>query len=121
MPTLSHIRAITLDLDDTLWPVPVTLDVSEAFAEQIAPGTRVALRDGEGVMLAVASPVAAASPVVDRQAASGGSRVCVVNTTGSAVSAQWAAFVSDAASPSASAWTAVARVLLNLDEFITRE
>jgi len=36
-----------------LWPMPVTLDVTEAFAEGIAPGSRVALRDPEGVLLAV--------------------------------------------------------------------
>jgi sulfate adenylyltransferase len=39
-------------VDGTLWPIPVTLDVSEKFAEGLAPGTRVALRDAEGVMLA---------------------------------------------------------------------
>jgi len=36
-----------------LWPMPVTLDVTEAFAEGIAAGSRVALRDPEGVLLAV--------------------------------------------------------------------
>ena len=36
-----------------LWPMPVTLDVTETFAEGIAPGSRVALRDPEGVLLAV--------------------------------------------------------------------
>ncbi len=36
-----------------LWPMPITLDVSETFAESIAPGSRVALRDPEGVLLAV--------------------------------------------------------------------
>ncbi|PWG64138.1 bifunctional sulfate adenylyltransferase/adenylylsulfate kinase [Sediminicurvatus halobius] len=39
--------------DGTLWPIPVTLDVSEAFAGTLAPGSRVALRDPEGVVLAV--------------------------------------------------------------------
>jgi sulfate adenylyltransferase len=39
--------------DGTLWPMPITLDVSEKFAEGIAPGTRIALRDAEGVILAV--------------------------------------------------------------------
>lgn len=39
--------------DGTLWPMPITLDVSEAFAEQAAPGSRIALRDAEGVILAV--------------------------------------------------------------------
>ncbi|MDG4551205.1 MAG: bifunctional sulfate adenylyltransferase/adenylylsulfate kinase [Candidatus Contendobacter sp.] len=39
--------------DGTLWPIPITLDVSEAFADQIGRGGRVALRDAEGVFLAV--------------------------------------------------------------------
>jgi sulfate adenylyltransferase len=37
----------------TLWPVPITLDVSKEFAEKLKPGMIVALRDAEGVMLAV--------------------------------------------------------------------
>ncbi len=38
----------------TLWPVPITLDVTEEFAKKLTPGqSKVALRDGEGVMLAV--------------------------------------------------------------------
>ncbi|MCG8347730.1 MAG: sulfate adenylyltransferase [Chloroflexales bacterium] len=36
----------------TLWPIPVTLDVPAAFADTVSPGTTVALRDAEGVMLA---------------------------------------------------------------------
>ena len=39
--------------DGTLWPMPVTLDVSEVFAKEIASGDRVALRDPEGVILAI--------------------------------------------------------------------
>jgi sulfate adenylyltransferase len=39
--------------DGTLWPMPITLDVTEAFAQTLKPGTSVALRDAEGVMLAV--------------------------------------------------------------------
>jgi sulfate adenylyltransferase len=39
--------------DGTLWPMPITLDVSKEFAEKLKPGTHVALRDAEGVMLAV--------------------------------------------------------------------
>jgi len=35
-----------------LWPIPVVLDVSEAFAEQAELGKRIALRDPEGVLLA---------------------------------------------------------------------
>ena len=41
--------------DGTLWPIPVTLDVTEAFAEKIAPGQDIALRDAEGVILAIMS------------------------------------------------------------------
>jgi sulfate adenylyltransferase len=37
-----------------LWPIPVTLDVTETFARSLEPGTtKVALRDPEGVMLAL--------------------------------------------------------------------
>jgi sulfate adenylyltransferase len=35
-----------------LWPIPVTLDVSEAFAETLSAGDTVALRDPEGVLIA---------------------------------------------------------------------
>jgi len=38
--------------DGTLWPIPVTLDVSEDLAKQLRPGGVLALRDPEGVMLA---------------------------------------------------------------------
>ena len=37
-----------------LWPMPITLDVTEEFAKKLQPGgSKVALRDPEGVMLAV--------------------------------------------------------------------
>jgi sulfate adenylyltransferase len=40
--------------DGTLWPMPITLDVTEEFAKKLNAGTsKVALRDPEGVMLAV--------------------------------------------------------------------
>jgi sulfate adenylyltransferase len=40
--------------DGTLWPMPITLDVTEEFAKKLTPGTsKVALRDPEGVMVAV--------------------------------------------------------------------
>ncbi|OLB92601.1 MAG: adenylyltransferase [Actinobacteria bacterium 13_2_20CM_2_66_6] len=38
--------------DGTLWPIPVTLDVSDDIAAKLAPGGRLSLRDAEGVMLA---------------------------------------------------------------------
>src|SRR5215472_10005925 len=36
----------------TLWPIPITLDVSEELAKSIAAGSMLALRDPEGAMLA---------------------------------------------------------------------
>lgn len=37
-----------------LWPMPITLDVKEEFAKALKPGaSKIALRDAEGVMLAV--------------------------------------------------------------------
>jgi sulfate adenylyltransferase len=35
-----------------LWPIPITLDVTEELARSVAPGSKIALRDPEGVMLA---------------------------------------------------------------------
>ena len=39
--------------DGTLWTMPITLDVPEATGRALARGDRLALRDPEGVMLAV--------------------------------------------------------------------
>ncbi|RMA41089.1 bifunctional sulfate adenylyltransferase/adenylylsulfate kinase [Rhodophyticola porphyridii] len=41
--------------DGTLWPMPITLDVSQNFADGIEPGQDIALRDQEGVILAILS------------------------------------------------------------------
>lgn len=38
-----------------LFPMPITLDVSEAFAAKVEPGQDIALRDQEGVILAILS------------------------------------------------------------------
>jgi sulfate adenylyltransferase len=38
--------------DGTLWPIPINLDVSEAFAADLERGQTIALRDEEGVLLA---------------------------------------------------------------------
>jgi sulfate adenylyltransferase len=34
------------------WPMPITLDVSETFAEPLSEGDKIALRDSEGVLIA---------------------------------------------------------------------
>lgn len=39
--------------DGTLWPMPITLDVSEKFAADIKPGQTITLRDPEGVVIAL--------------------------------------------------------------------
>jgi sulfate adenylyltransferase len=41
--------------DGSLWPMPITLDVSEKFSDGVEPGTDIALRDQEGVILAILS------------------------------------------------------------------
>ena len=41
--------------DGTLWPMPINLDVTEKFAETVEPGQDIALRDQEGVILAILS------------------------------------------------------------------
>ncbi len=52
--------------DGTLWPIPITLDVSEDFATKIAMGSQLGLRDQEGVLLAVMTVSALWTP--DRNA-----------------------------------------------------
>ncbi len=39
--------------DGTLWPLPITLDVTEEFSKQITKGSNISLRDQEGVLIAV--------------------------------------------------------------------
>ncbi len=39
--------------DGTLWPMPVCLDVPPEFADELEPGERIALRDPEGVLIAI--------------------------------------------------------------------
>ena len=41
--------------DGSLWPMPITLDISEKFAGTIEEGQDIALRDAEGVILAILS------------------------------------------------------------------
>ena len=51
-----------------LWPMPVTLDVSEKFAESVEPGQDIALRDAEGVILAILSVTDKWTPNKSREA-----------------------------------------------------
>jgi sulfate adenylyltransferase len=41
--------------DGSLWPIPITLDVNQKFADSIEVGQDIALRDQEGVILAMMS------------------------------------------------------------------
>jgi sulfate adenylyltransferase len=52
--------------DGTLWPIPITLDVTEDLAKQLSAGGKLALRDLEGNMLAVLTVEDVFQP--DRQA-----------------------------------------------------
>ncbi|MEM8632379.1 MAG: bifunctional sulfate adenylyltransferase/adenylylsulfate kinase [Pseudomonadota bacterium] len=54
--------------DGTLWPIPITLDISEKFAETVEPGQDIALRDPEGVILAILSITDKWSPDKAREA-----------------------------------------------------
>lgn len=39
--------------DGTLWPMPIMLDIDRKFAASLKPGDEVALRDAEGLLLAI--------------------------------------------------------------------
>ncbi|WP_440998048.1 bifunctional sulfate adenylyltransferase/adenylylsulfate kinase [Arhodomonas sp. SL1] len=54
--------------DGTLWPMPITLDVTEDFAAGVAEGQRIALRDAEGVLVAVMDVAAIYRPDREREA-----------------------------------------------------
>ncbi|NCF26877.1 MAG: bifunctional sulfate adenylyltransferase/adenylylsulfate kinase [Gammaproteobacteria bacterium] len=54
--------------DGSVWPIPVTLDITEKLAESFAVGDRLALRDGEGFMLAVLTVNDMWTPDRDREA-----------------------------------------------------
>ncbi|MEO1191316.1 MAG: bifunctional sulfate adenylyltransferase/adenylylsulfate kinase [Pseudomonadota bacterium] len=54
--------------DGSLWPMPIMLEVSEDFAAKVETGGKVALRDGEGVILAVLEVTDKWSPDKAREA-----------------------------------------------------
>jgi len=51
-----------------LWPMPINLDVSQDFADKVEPGQDIALRDQEGVILAILSVTDKWSPDKSREA-----------------------------------------------------
>ncbi len=51
-----------------LWPMPITLDVSQDFADQVELGQDIALRDQEGVILAIMSVTDKFTPNKSREA-----------------------------------------------------
>ncbi len=51
-----------------LWPIPVTLDVTEEFAADVKPGDKLALRDLEGVILATLEVGDVWTPDLDAEA-----------------------------------------------------
>ena len=51
-----------------LWPIPVTLDVTEEFAKDISSGDKIALRDLEGVILATLEVGDVWTPDLDAEA-----------------------------------------------------
>ena len=54
--------------DGPLWPIPVTLDVTREFAGQLKTGTQIALRDAEGVPLALLTVEELWEPDLHREA-----------------------------------------------------
>ncbi|WP_299847923.1 bifunctional sulfate adenylyltransferase/adenylylsulfate kinase [uncultured Roseovarius sp.] len=54
--------------DGKLWPMPITLDVSEKFAEGLQMGQDIALRDQEGVILATMTVTDSWTPNKKREA-----------------------------------------------------
>jgi len=54
--------------DGTLWPIPITLDVTDELAEKLEAGSSLALRDPEGVMLAALHVEETWKPDLDAEA-----------------------------------------------------
>jgi sulfate adenylyltransferase len=54
--------------DGLLWPIPVTLDVSQSFADCLGEGETIALRDREGVLIATMLVTDKWSPDLRREA-----------------------------------------------------
>jgi sulfate adenylyltransferase len=55
--------------DGTLWPIPITLDVSRKFVDGLRPGQRIGLRDPEGFLVAAMTVESVFEPDRRREAA----------------------------------------------------
>ena len=64
-PVLERMRLA----DGTLWPMPVTLDVSRKFVDGLRPGQRIGLRDPEGFLIAAMTVESVFEPDRRREAA----------------------------------------------------
>ena len=64
-PVLERMRLA----DGTLWPMPVTLDVSRKFVDGLRPGQRIGLRDPEGFLIAAMTVELVFEPDRRREAA----------------------------------------------------
>jgi sulfate adenylyltransferase len=66
-------RAVLSDMrlaSGVLWPMPITLDVTQQFAEKLNVGDSIALRDGEGVLIATMAVSSIYRPDFDVEAKS---------------------------------------------------
>jgi sulfate adenylyltransferase len=54
--------------DGTIWPMPITLDVTDAFAQSVKVGAKIALRDPEGVLIATMEIASIYRPDKEREA-----------------------------------------------------
>ena len=61
------LRAMRLP-SGAVWPIPVTLDVSEVFAGALQPGETIALRDAEGLLVALMEVAEIWRPEKDEEA-----------------------------------------------------
>jgi sulfate adenylyltransferase len=52
----------------TIWPMPITLDVTETFAQSVKAGAKIALRDPEGVLIATMEISSIYRPDKEREA-----------------------------------------------------
>ena len=52
----------------TIWPIPITLDVTETFAQAVKVGGKIALRDPEGVLIATMEISSIYRPEKEREA-----------------------------------------------------